>query len=84
MYKLWATIVATLFRVKRILKILVFTLLCYHPPPRIPPRSSVGTRGTLTILGRHFVPKSLVQLPSTHRDAPWSKLEFAREASHVR
>jgi hypothetical protein len=36
-------------RIKRILKILVFTLLWYHPPPRIPPRLSIGTRGILWI-----------------------------------
>ncbi len=64
------------------LKILVFTLLWHCPPPCIPPHSSIGTRGTWTILDRHFVPISLRLLPSTHLDAPWSKLKSAQVAWH--
>jgi hypothetical protein len=41
-------------RIKRILKILVFTLLSYHPPPCIPPRSSIGTRGYSNYPGSTF------------------------------
>jgi hypothetical protein len=37
-----------------LLKIVVFTLLWYHPPPCIPPRLSVGTRGWWTYPGSTF------------------------------
>jgi hypothetical protein len=37
-----------------LLKIVVFTLLWYHPPPHIPPRSSVGTREWWTHPGSTF------------------------------
>jgi hypothetical protein len=70
--------------IKRILKILVFTLLWYHPSPHILPFSSVSMRGTWTILDQCFVPISLQLLPSMHRDVPWSKLRSAWEALHVK
>jgi hypothetical protein len=71
-------------RIQRILKILVFTLMWYHPPPCIPTHLSVGTRGTWTILGWHFVPISLQLLLSMHRDVPWSMLRSAWVAWHVK
>jgi hypothetical protein len=37
-----------------LLKIVVFTLLWYHPPPRIPPRLSIGAREWWTHPGSTF------------------------------